>query len=75
MEMARDLLVYLSEQRLLKAERLLSSTALPVGRIASECGFASAAHFAAAFRKRHRMTPSAYRGSPPATSRHRSRKK
>jgi AraC-like DNA-binding protein len=66
---------YLTEQRLLKAERLLSSTALPVGRIASESGFASAPHFAAAFRKRHGLTPTAYRDGSTSDRRDRFHKK
>lgn len=52
---------YLTEQRLLLAERLLRSSALSIGRIGGEAGFASAAHFAAAFRKSRGMSPKAYR--------------
>jgi AraC-like DNA-binding protein len=52
---------YLTEQRLALAERLLSTSALPVGRVASESGFASAAHFSAAFRRRRGRSPLAYR--------------
>jgi len=52
---------YLTEQRLVLAERLLRKSALPIGRVSSEAGFASAAHFSAAFRKAHGVSPLAYR--------------
>jgi AraC-like DNA-binding protein len=52
---------YLTEQRLLLAERLLRTSALPIGRISSEVGFSSAAHFSAAFRRGHGASPLAYR--------------
>ena len=52
---------YLTEQRLALAERLLRSSALSIGRISSEAGFASAAHFSAAFRRARGLTPLAYR--------------
>ncbi len=52
---------YLTEQRLLLAERLLRTSALPVGRISSDAGFSSAAHFSAAFRRSRGSSPLAYR--------------
>ena len=52
---------YLTEQRLLVAERLLRTSALSVGRISSEAGFASPAHFSAAFRRSRGSSPLAYR--------------
>jgi AraC-like DNA-binding protein len=52
---------YLTEQRLLQAERLLRSSALPVGRISSDVGFSSPAHFSAAFRRSRGCSPLAYR--------------
>jgi len=52
---------YLTEQRLLVAERLLRTSALPVGRISSDVGFSSPAHFSAAFRRSHGCSPLAYR--------------
>jgi AraC-like DNA-binding protein len=52
---------YLTEARLALAERLLRTSALPVGRVSSEAGFASAAHFSAAFRRSRGMSPLAYR--------------
>lgn len=52
---------YLTEQRLLLAERLLRTSTLPVGRISAEAGFASAAHFSAAFRRSRGLSPVAYR--------------
>ena len=52
---------YLTEQRLLLAERLLRQSALPIGRISGETGFASAAHFSAAFRRSRGVSPLSYR--------------
>jgi two-component system response regulator YesN len=52
---------YLTEQRLALAERLLHGSVLPIGRVASESGFASAAHFSAAFRRSRGSSPLAYR--------------
>jgi AraC-like DNA-binding protein len=52
---------HLTEQRLTLAERLLRTSALPIGRVSSEAGFSSAAHFSAAFRRRHGISPLAYR--------------
>jgi AraC-like DNA-binding protein len=52
---------YLTEQRLLLAERLLRGSALPIGRISGEAGFVSAAHFSAAFRRSRGVSPLAYR--------------
>jgi len=52
---------YLTEQRLLVAERLLRTSSLPVGRISSEAGFSSPAHFSAAFRQSRGNSPLAYR--------------
>ncbi|HYQ18550.1 MAG TPA: helix-turn-helix domain-containing protein [Polyangiaceae bacterium] len=60
---------YLTEQRLLLAERLLRGSALPIGRISGETGFATAAHFSAAFRRSRGVSPLSYRrshGSPAA---------
>ncbi|HEX2677761.1 MAG TPA: AraC family transcriptional regulator, partial [Polyangiales bacterium] len=52
---------HLTETRLALAERLLRTSALPVGRVSSEAGFLSPAHFSAAFRKRRGVSPLAYR--------------
>jgi len=54
---------YLTEQRLHLAERLLRTSALPVGRVSSEAGFSSAAHFSAAFRRHRGCSPLTYRRS------------
>ncbi|MES2015189.1 MAG: AraC family transcriptional regulator [Pseudomonadota bacterium] len=53
---------YLLHIRLEQARRLLAS-ALPIARIAQECGFASQSHLTAAFRSAHAVTPAAYRAS------------
>jgi AraC-like DNA-binding protein len=52
---------YLTEQRLALAERMLRTSALPIGRVSAEAGFASAAHFSAAFRRSRGVSPLAYR--------------
>ena len=52
---------HLTEQRLTLAERLLRTSALPIGRVSGEAGFSNAAHFSAAFRRRHGVSPLAYR--------------
>ena len=44
-----------------QAAKLLVSSSLPVGAIASRVGYRQPAHFADAFRRRHGMTPSQYR--------------
>lgn len=62
---------YLTEQRLLRAERLLRSSALSIGRVSGEAGFVSAAHFSAAFRRSRGVSPQAYRRAQAAKSNHR----
>lgn len=52
---------YLTESRLALAEKLLRTSALPIGRVSSEAGFVSAAHFSAAFRRSRGLSPLAYR--------------
>lgn len=52
---------YLTERRLALAERMLRTSALPIGRVSEEAGFASAAHFSAAFRRSRGLSPLAYR--------------
>jgi AraC family transcriptional regulator of arabinose operon len=47
--------------RLAHAARLLELTDLPVDRVASACGFASAFHFSRLFRARFGVPPGAYR--------------
>ena len=52
---------YLRELRLRRGAELLVSSADPVQRIALACGYRSAGQFAAAFRREHGVTPTAYR--------------
>ncbi|MFA5940673.1 MAG: AraC family transcriptional regulator [Sinimarinibacterium sp.] len=52
---------YILSLRLERARKLLATTALPIARIAVECGFASQSHLSAAFRAAHGSTPLAYR--------------
>ena len=50
-------------QRLLLAKRLLKTSRLSIGEIASNCGFASHASFLASFRRRFGLTPREWRNS------------
>ncbi len=52
---------YLTAQRLALGERLLRTSALPIGRLSLEAGFKSPAHFSAVFRKAHGVSPLVYR--------------
>jgi AraC-like DNA-binding protein len=52
---------YLAEWRLQLAERLLRETELSISEIFQKLGFASAASFDRAFKRTHRLSPSAYR--------------
>jgi AraC family transcriptional regulator len=49
---------WLTEQRMLRARRLLTDTSLSVGDIAYRVGYASQSAFAATFRRVVGMTPS-----------------
>jgi AraC-like DNA-binding protein len=53
---------YLAEWRLQLAARLLRETELSISEIFQKLGFASAASFDRAFKRAHRLSPSAYRG-------------
>ena len=50
-------------QRLLLAKRLLKTSRLSIGEIASNCGFANHASFLASFRRRFGLTPREWRKS------------
>jgi AraC family transcriptional regulator len=52
---------WLMERRVERAEGLLELSRLPMGEIATSCGFASASHFARMFRRATGMTPGAWR--------------
>jgi AraC family transcriptional regulator len=52
---------YIVTRRLDRACALLRESPLHVGDIAHACGFASPAHFSALFRRRHGVSPSAFR--------------
>lgn len=52
---------YIVKRRLDKARDLLEASRLPLAQIALEVGFASQSHFASAFRKHFRSTPSRFR--------------
>jgi DNA-binding response OmpR family regulator len=52
---------WLREQRLRLARQLLAKTDTPVADIAAHCGYASAAHFATAFKERFETSPRDFR--------------
>lgn len=52
---------YLRECRLRRAGELLAGTALPVARIAADCGFDDVSYFTRTFRAWKHTTPTAYR--------------
>ena len=54
---------WVREQRLSKAQELLTHSRMSIEEISVEVGFASAANFATAFRERFAITPSGYRCS------------
>lgn len=49
------------QQRIVRAKRLLSDTALPLVQVALECGFSDQAHFTKAFAKASGITPAKWR--------------
>ncbi len=53
--------VYMIEQRIERAKKLLSETDLPIAEIALRVGFASQSHFTTAFRRLAWTTPKAFR--------------
>lgn len=53
----------LEQARLDHALALLQTSALPIGRIATQCGYASPSKFSARFRQRYGLSPSALRAS------------
>lgn len=52
---------HLIKLRMVKAERLLRETPLPVKDIASRCGYMSPLHFSTEFKRLYRQTPSSFR--------------
>src|SRR5882724_2201343 len=52
---------YMTEQRIARAKKWLSDTALPIAEIALRAGFASQSHFTTTFRKLVWTTPQAFR--------------
>jgi AraC family transcriptional regulator len=52
---------YVLAARLTQARKLLTMTALPIARIAHDCGFSSQSHLTASFRAAHAATPAGYR--------------
>jgi AraC family transcriptional regulator len=54
---------YVLEQRIRRAEVLLSRSSKPIAEIALEVGFSSQSHFTTQFRRFSNLTPGAYRAS------------
>jgi AraC family transcriptional regulator len=54
---------YMTEQRIVRAKKLLSDTDLPIADIALRAGFASQSHFTTTFRKLVWTTPKAFRNN------------
>jgi len=52
---------YILAARLEQARKLLTQTALPISRIAEDCGFSSQSHLTERFRTAHAATPAEYR--------------
>jgi transcriptional regulator GlxA family with amidase domain len=52
---------YVLRCRVLRAEHLMRTTAMPLGQIAVDCGFADQAHFTKVFRKLGGASPGAWR--------------
>ena len=52
---------YVLERRIALSQQLLRSTRLPLGQVATASGFRNASHFAASFKQRTGVTPSAWR--------------
>ena len=52
---------YILAARLEHARKLLTMTALPIARIAADCGFSSQSHLTERFRVAHAATPAEYR--------------
>ena len=52
---------YLSEVRLLQAQKLLSASTMRISEISQETGYASQYYFSQCFKKRFGVTPSQYR--------------
>lgn len=52
---------YVLSTRLNQARKLLTLTAMPISRIAEDCGFSSQSHLTACFKKAHAATPAQFR--------------
>lgn len=61
-------LQYLNGKRLEEAERLLMDTDLKIHEIAERVGIENTTHFINLFKRKHKMTPAAYRNRPPVSS-------
>lgn len=55
---------YILQMRMERARRLLASTEIPVGEIATRCGFEDQSHFTRSFKAIFGLTPTQYRRRP-----------
>lgn len=61
-------LQYLNGKRLEEAEHLLTDTDLKIHEIAERVGIENTTHFINLFKRKHKMTPAAFRNRPPVSS-------
>ncbi len=64
-ETGMKLVEYITAVRIEEAARLLRTTDMPVGEVASAAGFSSSAYFSRVFRIHYGMSPNQFRASPP----------
>ena len=62
-ETGMKLVEYITSVRIEEAARLLKTTDMPVGEVASAAGFSSSAYFSRVFRVHYGMSPNQFRGS------------
>ncbi|MBQ9778466.1 MAG: PocR ligand-binding domain-containing protein [Clostridia bacterium] len=60
-EYGTTIMQYVNDVRMAAAEELLISTECSVGAVAEQCGFASIEYFSKCFKKKHKISPIAYR--------------
>jgi AraC-like DNA-binding protein len=62
-EYGTTIMQYVTEVRMQAAQELLIHSDCSVGAVAEQCGFASIEYFSKSFKKKHKMSPIAYRRS------------
>lgn len=61
-ETGQTFIAFLNEYRLTAAAYYLKETSMPIGEIASQCGFDNFSYFIRLFRRRYGVSPRTYRG-------------